>query len=109
MFHSFLGGIVSENLPHRKIEEEVLKCAAIVGKVRTTTLVAKIRERILRSDHPQGVIHMRKIDALRQVDGFCFPLICVHLHPPPLTLSLLTYEPVTIWFQPKTFKVLPCI
>jgi hypothetical protein len=38
-----------------------------VGKVRTSTLVAKIREKILRSQYPRGVVHMRKIDALRQV------------------------------------------
>jgi hypothetical protein len=51
----------------RKLEDEVIRSAAMVGKVRTTTLVAKIRQRILQSGHPQAVIHMRNIDALRQV------------------------------------------
>jgi hypothetical protein len=54
----------------RKIEDDVIKAAAVVGKMRTTTLVAKIREKILKSEHPQGVIHMRKIDALRQARVF---------------------------------------
>jgi hypothetical protein len=39
----------------------------MVGKVRTTTLVAKIRQRILPSGHPHALTHMGKIDALRQV------------------------------------------
>jgi hypothetical protein len=50
----------------RQIENDVIKAAAMVGKVRTSTLVAKIRERILKSSHHQGVIYMRKIDAIRQ-------------------------------------------
>jgi hypothetical protein len=51
----------------RHIENEVIRAAALVGKVRTSTLVSKIREKILRSQHHQGVIYMRKIDAIRQV------------------------------------------
>jgi hypothetical protein len=51
----------------RNIENEVIQAAATVGKVRTTTLVAKIWEMILKSEHPQGVVYMCKIDALRQV------------------------------------------
>jgi hypothetical protein len=70
-------------LYHRKIEEEVLKSAAIVGKVRTTTLVAKIREKILKSDFPQGVIHMRKIDAIRQVRGLLSQSPHPHTNPAP--------------------------
>jgi hypothetical protein len=50
----------------RQIENEVIKAAALVGKVRTCTLVAKIREKILKSSYPQGVAYMRKIDAIRQ-------------------------------------------
>jgi hypothetical protein len=44
----------------------VLKSAAVVGKVRTVTLVAKIRQKILQSKYPKAVIYMRKIDAMRQ-------------------------------------------
>jgi hypothetical protein len=51
----------------RRIENEVIQAAATVGKVRTSMLVAEIREKILRSQYPRGVVYMRKIDALRQV------------------------------------------
>jgi hypothetical protein len=51
----------------RNVENEVIQAAATVEKVRTTTLVAKIREMILKSKHPQGVVYMRKTDVLRQV------------------------------------------
>ncbi len=44
----------------------MLKSAAVAGKVRTVTLVAKIRQKILQSKYPKAVIYMRKIDALRQ-------------------------------------------
>ncbi len=64
----------------RKIESEVLKSAGTVGKVRTTTLVARIRERILKSEYPKAVIHMRKIDALRQVPLIIFLVIRHYLH-----------------------------
>jgi hypothetical protein len=52
---------------HRNIEDDVIRAAALVGKVKTTTLVAKIREKILKSNHPESVISMRKVDALHQV------------------------------------------
>jgi hypothetical protein len=38
----------------------------MVGKVRTTTLVTKIRKMIANSDHPEAVSYMRNIDAIRQ-------------------------------------------
>ncbi len=50
----------------RQIVTDVIKAAAMVGKVRTSTLVAKIQERILKSSHHQGVIYMRTIDVIRQ-------------------------------------------
>jgi hypothetical protein len=54
-------------LVFRQIENEVIRAAALVGKVRTSTLVSKIREKILRSQHHQGVIYMRKINCILQV------------------------------------------
>jgi hypothetical protein len=87
----------------RKIEEEVIKSAALVGKVRTTTLIAKIRERILRSPHPQAVIHMRKIDALRQVVFYfpCPPPPPSNPHKKALVATELYwfFFVITLWFQ----------
>jgi hypothetical protein len=57
------------------MQENIIKAAAVVGRMRTTNLKAKIREKILKSEQSQGMIHMRKIDAIRQARVFLVPIV----------------------------------
>jgi hypothetical protein len=50
----------------RRIEEHTMLCAVTLGDARPSDIVTKIRQIILRSDHPEAVHYMRGITAIQQ-------------------------------------------
>ncbi len=45
----------------------VINAASIISRARGSDLVVKIKRAILESEHPNAVIYMRKVDAIRQL------------------------------------------
>jgi hypothetical protein len=43
-----------------------MRCAVTLGDARPSDVITKIRQIILRSDHPEAVHYMRGIGAIRQ-------------------------------------------
>ena len=58
--------VLTNVLNCRRIEDHTMRCAVTVGDARPSDVVTKIRQIILRSDHPEAVHYMRGIGAIRQ-------------------------------------------
>ena len=64
--HLVIGRTTLSFYNSRRIEEHTMRCAVTLGDARPSDVITKIRQIILRSDHPEAVHYMRGIGAIRQ-------------------------------------------